>query len=118
MHNITAASSATYTAEYAPVVADLALTSWAKRGSGTALTFYFRVKNFGPAAALELRVQPDHRLPPLPAVHDPPRKVPAGAGLHVAAQLAGRGRGRGAVRSATPDPKPGNNRSRLRFPLT
>ena len=44
VHNITATGTATYTAEYAPAPAgaDLGLKSWARRGSGTALTFFLR----------------------------------------------------------------------------
>ncbi|MGH7358282.1 MAG: PQQ-dependent sugar dehydrogenase, partial [Candidatus Rokuibacteriota bacterium] len=50
VHNITAASPTTYTATYAAVGADLALTTRAYR-KGTRLTFVLRLRNLGPATA-------------------------------------------------------------------
>jgi glucose/arabinose dehydrogenase len=50
VHNITAESPATYTATYAAVSADLALTTRAYL-KGTRLTFVLRLRNLGPARA-------------------------------------------------------------------
>jgi hypothetical protein len=50
-HALTAPASATYTARYKAVSADLALTSRAVRGPGVDLAFVLRVRNAGPAAA-------------------------------------------------------------------
>ena len=138
VHSITAASSTTYTAAYARAGADLALKSWARRGSGTVLTFSLRVRNNGPATARSVvltatlprhvwfnrlvgasrcRFNPttDFLRCPLGTIRSQKVRL-----LRVYTWLNSSPKAvvnDARVRSSTPDPNPVNNRSRLRFPL-
>ena len=138
VHNVTASSSGTYTARYTRAGADLGLKSWARRGSGTVLSFFLRVKNNGPAKARSVVLTatlPRHvwfnRLTgasgctfnpttdflrcPLGTIKSQKVKL-----LRVYTWLNSSPKSvvnDARVRSATPDPNPANNRSRLRFVL-
>jgi hypothetical protein len=137
VHDISAASAATYTAEYGVVSADLALTSSATRGGGIGLTFFLRVRNNGPprahsvvlTATLPRQVSLNHVAgssctfnPATDFLRCPLRSIGAGK-LRVVRvytwltsfppSVVSDAR----VRSSTADPKPANNHSRLRFPL-
>ena len=139
VHNITATGQATYTAEYARAAgADLGLKSWARRGSGTALTFVLRVRNYGPARARSVVLTATlprrvwfNRLQGASGCRFNPTtdflKCPLGpltSGttrlLRVHTRLNSTPRAvvsDARVKSPTPDPNPANNRSRLRFVL-
>jgi hypothetical protein len=140
VHNITATSSTTYTADYAPAPAgaDLGLKSWAGRGTGTVLSFFLRVRNNGPATARSavltatlprhvwfnrltgasgctFKPSTDFLRCPLGTIK--PQKVRL---LRVYTWLNSSPKSvvnDARVRSSTPDPNPANNRSRLRFVL-
>jgi uncharacterized repeat protein (TIGR01451 family) len=138
IHNITAASSTTYTAAYALAGADLALKSWARRGTGTVLTFSLRVRNNGPATARSVVLTstlPRHvwfnRLVGASRCTFNPTtdflRCPLGSLgaekvrlLRVYTWLNSSPRSvvnDARVRSSTADPNPANNRSRLRVQL-
>jgi glucose/arabinose dehydrogenase/PKD repeat protein len=139
-HTVTADDPATYTARYAATVggADLGLTTRAKRGQGTALTFTLRVKNHGPAKARSVALKatlPRHvwfnRLEGASGCSFNPTtdllKCPLGGmksgkvkvvKVHTWLNSSPRSVVSDArVASTTTDPNPANNRSRLRFPL-
>ena len=140
VHNVTATGTATYTAEYAraPVGADLGLKSWARRGSGTALTFFLRVRNNGPGRARSVVLTSTlprqvwfNRLQGASGCTFNPTtdflRCPLGAltsgttrllRVHTWLNSSPRAVVNDArVASPTPDPNPANNRSRLRFAL-
>ena len=139
VHSVTATGPATYTAEYARAVgADLGLKSWARRGSGTALTFFLRVRNNGPSRARSVVLTSTlprqvwfNRLQGASGCTFNPTtdflKCPLGPlssgkvrllKVHTWLNSSPRAVVNNArVKSPTADPNPANNRSRLRFVL-
>ena len=121
-----------------PVGADLGLKSWARRGSGTALTFFLRVRNNGPGRARSVVLTSTlprqvwfNRLQGASGCTFNPTtdflRCPLGAltsgttrllRVHTWLNSSPRSVVNDArVASPTPDPNPANNRSRLRFAL-
>ncbi|HXV32614.1 MAG TPA: PQQ-dependent sugar dehydrogenase [Gaiellaceae bacterium] len=139
IHTVTASSATTFTATYARASgADLGLKSWARRGSGTVLSFFLRVRNNGPVAARSAVLTATlpsqvwfNRLTGASGCSFNPTtdflRCPLGTIkakkvrlLRVYTWLNSSPKAVVAtarVRSATSDPNPANNRSRLRFVL-
>jgi len=138
VHALTAAGSGTYTAEYVPVSADLALKSWWSR-RGSLMTFVLRARNLGPSPAgkVVLTDTLPKRVAYLRAdleggtctlgsdgrtVRCSLGTLAAGAAEFVRLRGLLTGPARtivnvGDVGSTAPDPQAANNRSRLRIQL-